>query len=86
MLHRLANAANKRATDLWPVKLSLGRLLPHIQRALELSWELAHERGARHVLLDVLDHLPRPNRTAKVPMRDQHDRRVGPPDLSRRML
>jgi hypothetical protein len=33
-------------------------LLRHLERALELSRELAHERGARHVLLDVLDQLP----------------------------
>ena len=29
-----------------------------MERALELSWEFARERGARYALLDVLDQLP----------------------------
>jgi DNA-binding CsgD family transcriptional regulator len=36
----------------------LARLLPHVERALELSWEFARERSARQALLDVLDQLP----------------------------
>jgi DNA-binding CsgD family transcriptional regulator len=33
-------------------------LLPHLERALELTWQFARERSARHALLDVLDQLP----------------------------
>jgi DNA-binding CsgD family transcriptional regulator/PAS domain-containing protein len=73
LLHWLCGIVCRRDAEFWYLtaarqparpgfgdtdKSRLGRLLPHIQRALELSWELAHERGARHVLLDVLDQLP----------------------------
>jgi DNA-binding CsgD family transcriptional regulator len=38
-------------------KRDLAHLLPHVERVLELSWELACERSGRHALLDVLDQL-----------------------------
>jgi DNA-binding CsgD family transcriptional regulator len=72
LLHRLCGVVSRRGTEFWyltaargpgrPVfdeadKRDLARLLPHVERALELSWELACERSGRHALLDVLDQL-----------------------------
>ena len=73
LLHRLCGVVCRYGPEFWyltaarrpgqPVfgdadKQDLARLLPHVERALELSWEFARERSARHALLDVLDQLP----------------------------
>ena len=73
LLHWLCGVVCRRGPEFWylmaarrpgrPVfgdadRRSLGRLLPHVERSLELSWKFARERSARHALLDVLDQLP----------------------------
>lgn len=73
LLHRMCGVVCRSGPEFWfltaarrPVqpmfgdseKRGLARLLPHVRRALKLSWELARQRSARHALLDVLDQLP----------------------------
>ena len=72
LLHWLCGVACRRGSEFWYLtaarrsgrpsfdeadKRGLACLLPHVERVLELSWELACERSARHALLDVLDQL-----------------------------
>ena len=72
LLHGLCGVVCRRGSEFWHLtaarrpsrpafdeadRRELGRLLPHIERVLELGWELAGERSARHALLDVLDQL-----------------------------
>jgi DNA-binding CsgD family transcriptional regulator len=73
LLHRMCGVICRRGPEFWYVTAArqprqsgfdggetrcLARLLPHVERALELSWQFGRERGARQTLLDVLDHLP----------------------------
>jgi DNA-binding CsgD family transcriptional regulator len=73
LLHRLCGVVCRHGPEFWYVtaarrpnqpvfddadKRGLARLLPHVERALGLSWEFARERSARHALLDILDQLP----------------------------
>jgi DNA-binding CsgD family transcriptional regulator len=73
LLHRLCGVAARSGPEFWYLtaarrrdqptfgetdRRSLARLLPHVERALELTWQFARERSARHALLDVLDQLP----------------------------
>lgn len=73
LLHRLCGVALRSGPEFWYVtaarrsgqptfgeadRRSLARLLPHVERALELTWQFARERSARHALLDILDQLP----------------------------
>ena len=72
LLHGLCGVVCRRGSEFWHLTAArrpsrpafdeadrrrLGRLLPHVERVLELGWELAGERSARHALLDVLDQL-----------------------------
>jgi DNA-binding CsgD family transcriptional regulator len=73
LLHRLCGVAFRSGPEFWYLtaarrpsqptfgeadRRGLARLLPHVERALELKWQFARERSARHALLDVLDRLP----------------------------
>ena len=73
MLHRMCGVICRRGPEFWYLTVArrpgqpafglvdsqeLARLLPHVERSLELSWRFARERSARHALLDVLDQLP----------------------------
>lgn len=73
LLHRMCGVICRRGPEFWYVTAArqprqpvfddgdargLARLLPHVERALELSWQFARERSVRHALLDVLDQLP----------------------------
>jgi DNA-binding CsgD family transcriptional regulator len=73
LLHRLCGVVCRQGPEFWylsaarrpnqPVfgdgdRRGLALLLPHLERALGLSWAFAHERSARRALLDVLDQLP----------------------------
>jgi DNA-binding CsgD family transcriptional regulator/PAS domain-containing protein len=73
LLHRMCGVICRRGPEFWYITAArqprqpvfddsdvagLARLLPHVERALDLSWQFACERTARHALLDVLDQLP----------------------------
>ena len=73
LLHRMCGVICRRGPEFWYVTAArqprqpgfddgetrcLARLLPHVGRALDLSWQFARERSARQPLLDVLDQLP----------------------------
>ena len=73
LLHRMCGVVWRRGPEFWYVTAArqprqpgfddgetrwLARLLPHVKRALELSWQFTRERSARQTLLDVLDQLP----------------------------
>jgi DNA-binding CsgD family transcriptional regulator len=73
LLHRLCGVASRSGPEFWYLtaarrpgqptfgevdRRSLARMLPHLERALELKWQFARERSTRHALLDVLDQLP----------------------------
>lgn len=73
LLHRLCGVICRRGPEFWYLtagrrpgqpefgateKRGLARFLPHVERALELNWEFARERGGRHALLDLMDQLP----------------------------
>jgi DNA-binding CsgD family transcriptional regulator len=73
LLHRLCGVVCRCGPEFWyltaarrpnqPVfgdadRRGLALLLPHLERALGLSWDFARERSARQALLDVLDQLP----------------------------
>lgn len=73
LLHRLCGVVCRCGPEFWyltaarrpsqPVfgdadRRGLALLLPHLERALGLSWAFARERSARQALLDVLDQLP----------------------------
>jgi DNA-binding CsgD family transcriptional regulator/PAS domain-containing protein len=73
LLHRMCGVICRRGPEFWYITAArqprqpvfdardaqrLAGLLPHVERALELSWKFARERSAREALLDVLDQLP----------------------------
>jgi PAS domain-containing protein len=73
LLHRMCGVVRRRGPEFWYITAArqprqpvfddsdvdgLARFLPHVERALDLSWQFACERTARHALLDVLDQLP----------------------------
>lgn len=73
LLHRMCGVICRRGPEFWYLTAArqprqpafddadtqdMVRLLPHLERVLELSWHFARERSARHALLDVLDQLP----------------------------
>lgn len=73
LLHRMCGVICRQGPEFWYLTAArrpdqpvfddadtrrLARLLPHVERALELSWQFARERSARQALLDVLDQLP----------------------------
>jgi DNA-binding CsgD family transcriptional regulator/GAF domain-containing protein len=73
LLHRMCGVICRRGPEFWYITAArqpskpvfddsdvdgLAGLLPHLDRALELSWQFARERSARQALLDMLDQLP----------------------------